>query len=192
MVKALGIAAAFVMLGTSYSTPAFALGFDAAIEQCALVAAEEQNAVGQEDNPYRGFCISATSEYLTTLAGSGLAPDVLGTELATYVVRLTELLNDRICRPDSEIPQAIAVTSDASRDPEQAEQIRLIALTLFDCDFITTASIGADASNFSSSGNPSFSAPPSNNPPTNEPPVTPPGGEVPGYEDGPGTPASQT
>lgn len=142
MVRALGIAAAFVMLGTSFSTPAFALSLDAAVEQCALVANEEEQIDREEEHRYRGFCISATAEYLTTLAGSGLAPDLIGAELANYVVRLTDLLNDRNCRPESEIPQAIAMTSDASRDPDQREQIRLIALTVFDCDFATTASIG--------------------------------------------------
>lgn len=154
MVKALGVAAAFLMLGTSYITPAYALSLDAAIEQCRIVAAEEGRVDREEDNQYRGYCINATEEYLKTLSDSGLAPDALGAELATYVILLTELLNDRFCRSDSEIPQAIAMTGDASRDPEQEEQIRLIATTVISCTFATTASIGSIVPNLGGSGSP--------------------------------------
>jgi hypothetical protein len=141
MVKIHGFAAAIVMAGASFVTPAFAITLDAAVEQCALVAGEEQRADSLEDHQYRGYCITATADYLTTLTKSGLSQDELGVELATYVVRLTELLKERFCKPDSEIPQAIAMTGDASLDPEQAEQIRLISLATYECAFSVTAAV---------------------------------------------------
>lgn len=141
MVKIHGFAAAIVMAGASFATPAFAITLDAAVEQCALVAAEEQRSDSEDDYQYRGYCIAATGDYLTTLSRSGLSLDEMGVELATYVIRLTELLNERFCRPDSEIPQAIAMTGNASRDPEQAEQIRLISLATYDCAFAVTAAV---------------------------------------------------
>ena len=143
MVKALGAAAALAMLGTAFVTPGYALDMDTAVEQCALVAAEEQNDDRLEDNRYRGMCIKATSDYLGTLSSSGIAPDVMGAELADYVVQLAQLLDQQLCRPDSEIPQAIAMTGQVAKDPEQAEQIRLISLTVFNCDITTTAAIAA-------------------------------------------------
>lgn len=141
MVKALGLSAAIVMLGASCLTPAYAITFDAAIDQCAIVAAEEQNASEREDFQFRGLCLNATAEYITTLNRSGLAPDDMGVHLANYVFELAQLLNQRVCRPESEIPQAIAMTGEASRDPEQAAQIRLISQTVFGCTFTTTAAI---------------------------------------------------
>ncbi len=141
MVKILGVASALVILGTSCVAPALALGIDAAIEQCAIVAAEEQSTERTEDRQFRGFCLRATADYISTLNNSGLPGDAVGVELATYVVQLAQLLELRFCRPDSEIPQAIAMTGDASRDPEQAEQIRQISLTVFGCNVVSTAAI---------------------------------------------------
>lgn len=178
MVKALGLSAAIVMLGASCLTPAYAITLDAAVEQCAVVAAEEQSAGDNEDYQFRGLCLSATAEYLSTLNGAGLAPDAMGVELATYVFELAQLLNQRLCRPDSEIPQAIAMTGNASRDPEQAEQIRLISLTVFGCTFTTTAAIpvaatafGGSDSNGSNTLVADVTPPPAVGPETPQPPV---------------------
>jgi hypothetical protein len=141
MYKVLGVTTAFAMIATLSIVPAQASSYDAAIEQCRLVASEEAAIERTSDHRYRGYCIGATATYLAGLSGSGLPQIELGSELATYVVLLTELLNERICGPESEIPQAIAMTADASTDAEQAEQMRLLATTLFECDVAATATI---------------------------------------------------
>lgn len=183
MVKALGLSAAIVMLGASCLTPAYALTLDAAVDQCAIVAAEEQTIGDDEDNQFRGLCIGATAEYISTLSRSGLDAEAMGNELANYVFELAQLLNQRVCRPESEIPQAIAMTSEASRDPEQAAQIRLISQTIFGCVFTTTAAIPvAPAASFSDNGSNLLVAettpPPADTTPppavVPEPPVLPP------------------
>jgi hypothetical protein len=141
MYRTLSFVTALALLGSIATTPAQAATQDAAIEQCRRVALEEATVNGSEDHRYRGYCISATAEYLATLSGSGQPIDAFGAELATYVVLLTDLLSDRVCRPESEIPRAINMTADASSDAEQAEQIRLIASTVFACDVTATAAI---------------------------------------------------
>lgn len=150
MRKVLGIATAFALLGSLPMVPVHAATYDSAIEQCRLVALEEATVVGV-DHRYRGYCIGATANYLATLSGSGLPQSAFGAELATYVVLLTELLRERVCGPESEIPRAIAMTADASVDIEQADQMRLIAKTLFDCDITATAAIGRPVLTFGES-----------------------------------------
>jgi hypothetical protein len=141
MYKVLNVTTAFAMIATLSTVPAQAASYDAAIKQCRLVASEEATVQNSSDHRYRGYCVAATATYLTDLSGSGLPQVEFGTELATYVVLLTELLNERVCGPESEIPRAIAMAADASIDVEQAEQMRLIATTLFGCDVTATAAV---------------------------------------------------
>ncbi|MBE7731959.1 hypothetical protein [Devosia faecipullorum] len=141
MYKALHLATAFAVLGTLQMVPAHAATYDSAIKQCRLVAQEEASLENLEDNRYRGYCIAATADYLASLPSFRLPQIVVGEELATYVVLLTQLLNERVCGPESEIPRAIAMAANASKDKEQAEQMRLIARALSSCDITATAAI---------------------------------------------------
>ncbi|WP_193335476.1 hypothetical protein [Devosia beringensis] len=141
MVKAFRLVAATLLISAGVSAPAFALTLTAAVDQCAAVAVEEQRSDEQDGNPLRGYCLNATAEFLSTVNSNGLSRDEIGTELATYVVALAGLVNQSICRTDSEIPQAISMAGAASEDPDQAEQIRLISQAVIECVFSTTAAL---------------------------------------------------
>lgn len=151
MFKSLGVLCGIAACAAGFAAPTLAQDFGAhqsVIEQCALVAAEEQRSYTTLDHALRGLCIRATADYLTTLAGAGLSPEEFGTELAALVVDLTNLLHERTCLPESEIAQAIRLASAASEDPEQEAQILLISQTVSTCDFGATAALPGDPIEF--------------------------------------------
>ena len=127
----------------------------AVVEQCALVAAEEVRAENTQDHALRGFCINATGAYLISLQAASLSAEDFGTQLATLVVDLTELLNVRQCQLESEIAQAIMMVSAVAQDPEQEAQIVLISQTVSSCDFGITAAVQGDDRRSIITGDPS-------------------------------------
>jgi hypothetical protein len=140
------LALSLAALTSVFVLPAQAQSFntrDAVVRQCAAVVLSEAAAPNVQDHPLRGFCIKATGEFLSALVVSAPSVEDFGNELAQLVVDLTNLLIDHECRFESEVVQAIEMTSSASEDEEQAIQIRRIAATITDCDFAGTAAIPA-------------------------------------------------
>jgi len=122
------------------STPADIPGV---ISICAPVIGEEYNG----DKDRWGECIAAVDGFLINVGAPSEASDSL---VADLVVALTELYeDDEHCRLEhTELPQAIELAAQRTKDLTQQAQIIEISATIQDCAMFTTAAIPEPASPF--------------------------------------------
>lgn len=110
------------------------------IDICRNVALNEMTA-GDDQSIVRGLCINATLNYISVLQASGLTVPQFDQSVGDLVADLANLLFTPDCRLESEIAEAIYLSSSASRDAAQQKQITLIYQTVRACDFVVTAAI---------------------------------------------------
>jgi len=137
------VAAGFAALALSGAAVAqSAPGRAAVVDQCAVVATNQEAGDASTD----GQCIAAAQSYLAGLLAAG-APN-LDEEVAFLVGELGALAQqDEVCNAfDTEIAEAINVSSTYSADQEANLLFASIAETIGACEEAVTAAIDPEPS----------------------------------------------